>query len=71
MLIVSHRSAQMGLRLKKRGKNSTYAKEVAKIVGISERQYQYYEREERVPNAVTAVKIAKALKTTVEILYHG
>lgn len=62
----------MGLRLKKaREKTQLTQKEVAKIVGISERQYQYYEREERVPNAVTAVKIAKALKTTVEILYHG
>ncbi len=62
----------MGLQLKQARETAQLTqKEVAQIIGISERQYQYYERGERVPNAVTAVKIAKALKTTVETLYHS
>lgn len=57
-------------RLKaERDKAQLTQKEIAIKVGISERQYQYYERGARIPNAITAIKIAKALNTTVEMLY--
>ncbi len=52
-----------------RDKAQLTQKEVAIKVGISERQYQYYESGARVPSAITAVKIAKSLNTTVETLY--
>ena len=42
--------------------------EVAEIVGIETSAYQRYEYG-RLPNAKTAVKIARALDTTVENLY--
>jgi len=42
--------------------------EVAEKVGIAESAYQRYEYG-RIPNAQTAVKIARALDTTVENLY--
>lgn len=62
----------MGERIKSaREKACLTQREVAEAVGISERQYQYYEQYKRIPNAITAVKLAKALKTTVETLYHG
>lgn len=52
-----------------RDKAQLTQKEIAFKVGISERQYQYYESGTRIPSAITAVKIAKALNTTVEVLY--
>ena len=44
-------------------------REVAEQVGIPYQAYQRYERGAVIPNAILAVKIAKALKTTVEELY--
>lgn len=43
-------------------------KQVAKKVGIAESAYQRYERT-TIPNAITAVKIARALNTLTEVLY--
>ncbi len=42
--------------------------EVAEAIGIAESAYQRYEYG-RLPNAKTAVKIARTLNTTVENLY--
>ena len=44
-------------------------KQVADKCGIKESQYQGYETNRHEPIASTAVKIAKALETTVEALY--
>ena len=46
-------------------------KDVAKAVGIAESAYQRYERGVRIPNARTAIKVARALNTTVESLYSS
>ena len=43
--------------------------QVAKKAGVTERGYQRYEADERTPDARTAIKIAKALGTTVEQLW--
>ena len=43
--------------------------EIAKRAKITTRAYQRYESGERVPNAYTAVLLAKALNTTVEVLF--
>ena len=51
-----------------REKSGLTQKQVAAAVGIDVRNYQYYELG-RVPSAKTAVKIARALNTTVEELY--
>ena len=40
--------------------------EVAKEVGIQESAYQRYEYETRLPSVIVAIRIAKALNTTVE-----
>lgn len=45
--------------------------EVAKQAGITTRGYQRYEAGKRVPNAVTAILIAKALNSTVEELFQS
>ena len=59
----------MGNKLKiAREKNGLTQKQVAETVGIAESAYQRYERG-RIPTAKTAVKIARALRTTVEALY--
>lgn len=42
---------------------------IAKLVGISERAYQQYEADKRIPNVYTAQLIAQALHTTVEKLF--
>ena len=42
---------------------------IAKLVGIQENSYQRYEYDVRVPDARTAIRIAKALRTTVEDLW--
>ena len=42
---------------------------VAQKARINKREYQYYESGTRTPNAYTAVRLAKALCTTVEALY--
>mgnify|MGYP004664760927 CR=1 FL=1 len=44
-------------------------KQVADRVGIAESSYQRYERNARLPIVNMAVRIAKALETTVEELY--
>lgn len=44
-------------------------REVAAQAKVTERNYQYYECGERVPNARTAIRIAQALSTTVEVLW--
>ena len=44
--------------------------EVAEKARITTRQYQRYERGERIPNAATAILIAKALNSTVEELFE-
>lgn len=42
---------------------------VANAIGIGIRVYQYYEAGEKEPGVRTALKIAHALKTTVEELF--
>ena len=51
-----------------RENNGLTQKEVAKKVGVSERMYQKYEYG-TTPNAETAIRIAKALNSTVEELW--
>lgn len=43
--------------------------QIANKAHLSERGYQYIEAGERVPNVYLAIKIAKALSTTVEELF--
>ncbi|ARF68921.1 hypothetical protein B7C51_15635 [Paenibacillus larvae subsp. pulvifaciens] len=43
--------------------------EVAKQAKITTRSYRYYESGERVPDVITAQRIALALGTTVEKLF--
>lgn len=57
------------LRIKqKREELNLTQKQIADKIGIAESAYQRYEYG-RLPNAKMAVKIARALKTTVEELY--
>lgn len=51
-----------------REKSGLTQKQVAQAVGIAESAYQRYEYG-RIPSAVTAVRIAKAIGTTVENIY--
>ena len=44
-------------------------KNVAQKIGIAESAYQRYERGVREPSVSAAIKLAKALNTTVEYLY--
>lgn len=46
-------------------------KQIANSVGIAEVSYKRYEYGNRVPDARTAIRIAKALNTTVETLWDG
>ena len=58
------------LKLKeKREAMSLTQKQVAEQIGIAVSAYQRYERGAAIPNAKMAVRIAKALKTTVEDIY--
>lgn len=58
------------LRLKeKRETLNLTQKQVADMVGIPYQAYQRYEKKARIPSATMAIKIARALKTTVEELY--
>jgi DNA-binding helix-turn-helix protein len=60
----------MNTALKKARKNSGLTQaEVAKKATISYRAYQDYEAEVRVPNVYAAQSIAKALKSTVHMLW--
>jgi len=43
--------------------------QVAKESGLSEQMYQDYEYDKREPGVRTAIRIAKALKTTVEKIF--
>lgn len=43
--------------------------QVAKKADITERDYRRYECSDRKPNVLTAIRIAKALGTTVEELW--
>lgn len=45
--------------------------QVAKKAKVTVRAYQKYENEGQVPNALTAICIAKALDTTVETIWGG
>ena len=52
-------------------KKALTQKQVAARVGISERSYQYYETGERMPDVQTAIRISRALNSTVEDLWDG
>lgn len=54
-----------------RMKKALTQKQVAARVGISERSYQYYETGERMPDVQTAIRISRALNSTVEDLWDG
>lgn len=56
------------LKEKREAMNLTQ-KQVSEQIGIAESAYQRYERGAAIPNARMAVRIAKALKTTVEEIY--
>ena len=61
------------LQLKRKSAGFTQA-ELAKLVGIAERRYRSYEasaeaKSRHLPDVVTAIKIAKALGTTVENIW--
>ena len=43
---------------------------VANSAGIGIRIYQYYEAGEKEPGVLTALKLAEALKCTVEDIFH-
>lgn len=58
----------MKLRAAREASGKTQA-QVAKEVGISELSYQRYEYELREPGVQTAIRIARALKSTVEKLF--
>lgn len=45
--------------------------ELAQLVGVSHAAISYFESGQKMPNAVTAAKIAKKLDTTVEKLVEG
>lgn len=45
-------------------------KQVAEKIGIAESAYQQYEYDKFSPNVRLAIKFAKALNTTVEVLYE-
>jgi len=56
--------------LKKQRKNKGLTQvEVAKKAKIAERSYQYIEAGERLPNVLTAIRIAKALQSSCEELF--
>lgn len=60
----------VNIKLKKaREKQGLTQVEVAEKANVTERAYQRYEAGERVPNATTAILIAKALNSTVEKLF--
>ena len=52
-----------------RKKSGLKKSEVAKKAKISYRSYQYIERDGRIPNARTAILIAKAVGSSVEELF--
>ena len=52
-----------------REKSGKTQKQVAEEVGVSERLYQDYEYDKRCPNVRTAIRIARALESSVEELF--
>lgn len=58
----------MALRAAREQSGKTQA-QVAKETGISELAYQRYEYGKRTPSATTAIRIARALDSTVEALF--
>lgn len=45
--------------------------ELAQLVGVSHAAISYFESGQKMPNAITAAKIARKLDTTVEQLVNG
>ncbi len=69
-MLNSGREDELKPKLKELRKNLGITQaQVAQKVGVSERLYQDYEYGKVVPNAHTAVLIAKALNSTVEQLF--
>ena len=58
----------MELRAAREASGKTQS-QVAKEIGVNTVSYQRYESENRVPNAVIAILIARALGSTVEELF--
>ncbi|MEY8281998.1 helix-turn-helix transcriptional regulator [Oscillospiraceae bacterium 52-8] len=58
----------MKLRAARETSGKTQA-QVAKESGVAERMYQDYEYDKREPGVRTAIRIAKALNSTVEQLF--
>ena len=58
----------MELRAAREASGKTQS-QVAKEIGVNTVSYQRYESENRVPNAVIAILIARALGSTVEKLF--
>lgn len=53
----------------RRNELSLTQKQVADMAKVNIRLYQYYEADRREPSVRTAMRIAEALKTTVEKLF--
>lgn len=60
----------MQLRAAREKSGKTQA-QVAREAGISEVAYQLYEYDKREPGVRTAIRIARALDSTVEALFGG
>ena len=60
----------MELRAARKQSGKTQA-QVAKEANIGERLYQNYEYNKREPGVRTAIRIARALSSTVEALFGG
>ena len=58
------------MRVLREQKNMTKT-ELAEYVGVTHAAISYYESGQKMPNAVTAAKIARMLDTTVEKLVNG
>ena len=58
----------MALRAAREQSGKTQA-QVAKEANVGERLYQDYEYDKRTPSATTAIRIARALNSTVEELF--
>ena len=58
------------MRILREQKNMSKS-ELAQLVGVSHAAISYFESGQKMPNAVTAAKIAKKLDTTVEKLVDG
>lgn len=62
----------MNLKLRSaREKSGKTQAQVAKEVGILEAQYQRYEYDKNEPKVRTAIRIAKAVDSSVEELFEG